>query len=359
MNLIKKVQAILPIGAFFFISLLAIPLSLVLAHQHAPAWMLFLSIILGLIPIARIMGYATHQFALQTNPTMSGLVSATFGNSIELIIALVALSHGLIRVVQASIIGTILGNILLLAGLSIFFGGLKHKHQNFNKETIGVSSTMLIIVVAGLVIPSVMFYTTKHNIPALSDAVAIVLAIIYLAGLIFTLKTHKDLFDAVDNMKSAHEKIIISKYTAAGILFISTIVVALLSKTLVTTLETAGTQLGISQTFIGIVIIAIVTNIAENAAAVHFARQNKLNLSLEIGLSSAIQIALFVVPILVFASQIFGYGFSLVFSIFEVITVFLAVMVVNHLAADGKCNWLEGAQLISIYLIIVIAFYFI
>jgi Ca2+:H+ antiporter len=349
------------IGKFFYSMLIFIPISLYFALFTNNHTIVFITTILAIIPLARIMGYSTNEISLQSNPTIGGLVSATFGNIIELIIAIIALKHGLVMVVQASIIGSIIGNILLLIGLSIFVGGLKFKHQKFNKEAIGVSSTMLIIAVVGLAIPSFYAFAKPDatNISALSDAVAIVLALIYIAGLIFSLLTHKDLFDASDEIKATKEKPNISRRTAMLILLLCTVIVAIESEFLVKGIEEAAFHIGLTQTFIGVVVIAIITNIAEKSTAVNFALENKLNLSLEIGLSSAIQIALFVVPILVFVSQIMGYGFSLVFPIFQIVSMVLAVMIVNHLAADGRCNWLEGAQLLSVYLIITIVFFFI
>jgi len=271
------------------------------------------------------------------------------------------LQAGLITVVQASIIGSIIGNILLLVGLSIFAGGLRYKNQRFNNETIAVSSTMLIIVVAGLAIPSVYYFLNPNgsHIQVLGEAVAVVMTLIYLAGLVFSLRTHKDLFDASDEMKATHERPTMRKRTAALILLLTVIVVAIESEFLVHGIENAALTIGITQTFIGIVVIAIITNIAEKSTAVHFALENKLDVSIEIGLSSAIQIALFVVPILMLVSEIFNFGFTLVFTPFQILAVILAVLIVNYLSADGRCNWLEGAQLISVYSIIAIAFFFV
>jgi Ca2+:H+ antiporter len=351
----------LKIGKIFYWLLLFIPISIFSALVIQNDTLTFVTCILAIVALARIMGYTTKEISLQTNPTISGLFSATFGNAIELIIAIFALRAGLIRVVQASIIGSIIGNILLLVGLSIFSGGLRYKNQRFNNETIAVSSTMLIIVVAGLAIPSVYYFLspTGPHIQVLSGAVAVVMTLIYIAGLVFSLRTHKDLFDASDEMKATHEKPTMSKRLAALILLIAVIVVAVESEFLVKGIERAAVTIGITQTFVGIVIIAIITNIAEKSTAVHFALENKLDVSIEIGLSSAIQIALFVVPILMLVSQIFGLGFSLVFTPFEILAVMLAVFIVNYLSADGRCNWLEGAQLISVYCIIAIAFFFV
>ncbi|MBN1861008.1 MAG: calcium/proton exchanger [Candidatus Thermoplasmatota archaeon] len=351
----------LRIGKAFYLLLIFIPISFLLSVFAVDELLVFISSVLAIVPLARIMGYSTKEISLQTNPSVSGLFSATFGNAIELIIAVLSLHAGLIQVVQASIIGSIIGNILLLVGLSIFAGGLRFKTQRFNNQTIAVSSTMLIIVVAGLAIPSFYDVLTPNNpqISLLSSAVAVVMAVIYLAGLVFSLRTHRDLFDASDEIKASQEKPTMSRRLAALILLITIIIVTFESQILVGTIEHAAQAIGLSQIFIGLIVIAIITNIAEISTAVQFSIKNKLDVSIEIGLSGAIQIALFVVPILMLFSQVFHFGFSLVFTPFEILAVILAVLIVNYLSADGRCNWLEGAQLISVYLIIAIAFFFI
>ncbi|MFA6089166.1 MAG: calcium/proton exchanger [Candidatus Woesearchaeota archaeon] len=350
------------IGKIFLWLLIFVPISWLSAYIIHDQTLTFIFAIIALIPLARIIGYSTKEFSLQTNPAWGGLINATFGNMIELFIAILALSRGLYHVVQASIVGSIIGNILLLIGLSVFFGGLKYKEQKFNKDSIGISATMLIIAIAGLAIPTVYALTvdtTPREIQLVSDAVAIVLAITYIAGLVFSLITHKHLFDASDEIKATKEKPTITKKTAILYLCLTTIAVAIESELLVGQIEHVAISLGITQMFIGAVIIAIVTNIAEKTTAIHFALENKLDIALEIGLSSAIQIALFVVPILVVVSDIMNYNFSLVMSLFQIISMLFAVMIVNYLSADGKCNWLEGVQLLSVYLIIAIAFFFI
>jgi len=360
--LVRAIAQKLRIGKTFYFLLLFIPISIILYFFTQEDTLIFLTSILAIIPLARIMGYSTKEISLQTNPTISGLMSATFGNAIELIIAIFALQAGLIEVVQASIIGSIIGNILFLVGISIFAGGMRYKIQHFNNETIAVSSTMLIIVVAGLAIPSVYYFLTPQNSPhiqLLSAAVAIVMTLIYIAGLVFSLRTHRDLFDASDEMKATHEKSTMSRRLAGLILLLTIIVVSVESEVLVGTIEHAAKAIGITQMFIGLVVIALITNIAEISTAIHFATENKLDVSIEIGLSSAIQIALFVVPILMLISSVFVFNFSLVFPPFAILAVMLAVLIVNYLSADGRCNWLEGAQLISVYCIIAIAFFFV
>ncbi|MBI5390373.1 calcium/proton exchanger [Candidatus Woesearchaeota archaeon] len=346
---------------FFYVLLAFIPVSLFFGFFTNNLTLIFITSVVAIIPLARILGFATEQLAMQSNPAISGLLSATFGNIVELMIAIMALRQGLLRIVEASIVGSIIGNLLLLIGLSIFIGGLRHKHQKFNKEAIGVSSTMLIIMIVALSIPSVYSFinpTTTH-IPVLSNAVVVVMALIYIAGLFFSLKTHRDLFDASDEIRRTQRAPTLKKSMASLILLIATLIVALESSFLVKGVEHAAVNIGLTETFIGVVIIAIITNIAEKSVAIHFALENHLDVSLEIGLSSAIQIALFVVPILVLVSQIFGFGFYLVFSLFEIVAILFSVMIVNHLSSDGKCNWLEGAQMMAVYLIIAIAFFFV
>ncbi len=351
----------LKIGKIFYWLLLFIPISIFSELVIRNDTLTFITSILAIVPLARILGYTTKEISLQSNPTISGLFSATFGNAIELIIAIIALSAGLVEVVQASLIGSIVGNILLLVGVSIFAGGLRYKNQRFNNQSVAVDSTMLIIVVAGLSIPTLYAILIPHSVHTqeLSSAVAAVMAFIYLAGLFFSLRTHKDLFDASDEMKVSSEKPTMSRRFAAVILLIVIGAVSIESELLVGTITQAAAAIGITQMFVGIVVIAIITNIAEISTAVHFSVENKIDVSIEIGLSSAIQIALFVVPILMFISQVFNFGFSLVFTPFEILALLLAVLIINYLSADGRCNWLEGAQLISVYFIIGIVFFFI
>jgi Ca2+:H+ antiporter len=350
------------LNKIFYWMLLFVPVTLYFGYFTDYDILTFITAIIAVIPLAAIIGFATKDIVLRSNPTLGGLLNATFGNAIELIIAILALKHGLVELVQASIIGSILGNILLLIGLSVFFGGLKYKEQRFNKMSVSVSSTMLILAVAGLAIPTFYSLTTKttpSQIMILSGALAVVLASIYMAGLFFALFTHKHLFDASEEIKSSKERAVMSKKKAGWILFAAVVVVALVSEGLVRTAEHAAVGMGLTQTFIGIFVVAIIANIAEKTTAIQFARENKLDISLEIGLSSAIQIALFVVPVLILVSSIFHYGFSLVFIAFEIITMIFAVMIINYLSADGRCNWLEGAQLISLYLIFAIVYFFI
>lgn len=350
------------LGNTTYLLLVFIPLSIYLSFFTQERALAFAATVIAIVPLARIIGFATGELVLQTNPTLGGLLNATLGNVVELIIAAFALRGGLLILVQASIVGSILNNLLLLIGASIFFGGIRHKEQRFNKDSVGVSSTMLIIAIVGLAVPTVYSMTTRtggSDSRIISDAVAGVLALVYVASLIFSFVTHKHLFDASEEMKAAAPKPQLSVRESSLILAVTTLAVVLESEILVDGFKYATLGLGLTETFLGVVVVAVITNIAEKASAVRFAMENKLDVALEIGLSSAIQIALFVVPILVFISHMFNWGFSLVFSPFEIVSVFFAVMIVNYLSSDGKCNWLEGVQLVSVYLIIMIAFYFI
>ncbi len=349
----------LNVDRLFFCFLFFIPLSVFLFLVDASESALFVIAIISLMPLAHFIGKATESISLLTNPTMGGFVNATFGNIIELIIALFAINAGLIDVVRASIIGSIISNLLLLIGLSMFFGGLRFKEQIFNTQAAGVSSTMLIIAVVGLSIPTL--YTATHEnvvIQPLSDIVSVILALIYILGLVFSFSTHKHLFDPVEEFHRHHVKIYYSAKTALVVLLVSLFAVIFESKLLVNSIEHASVTLGLSKLFIGVVIIPIITNIAEKIAAITMAIKNHIDLSIEIGTSSAIQIALFVTPLLVLFSQFLNTSFTLVFPIFKLITMLFAVMIVNYLSSDGRCNWLEGAQLITVYLIIAITFYF-
>jgi Ca2+:H+ antiporter len=285
-------------------------------------------------------------------------MNATFGNAVEFFVAVFALRDGLVEMVKASITGSIIINVLLLIGLSMLTGGLKYKEQKFNKESAGLSSTMLIIAVAGLALPSLYSMVVRQPAKSMSIAVSIILGIIYLLSLLYTLGTHRHLF--VVERQALDEKVgRWSTNTAVTVLLISTFVVSFESGFLVKTIKPLVSQTGLTETFMGLVFVALLTNIPEHASAMTFARRNNMTLSLEIGMSSALQIALFVVPILVLVSSTMAGGtLDLVFGPFEIAAVLITAMIANYIGSDGVCHWVEGAQLISVYLLIAVAFYF-
>ena len=258
--------------------------------------------------------------------------------------------------VKASIAGSIILNILLLIGLSMLFGGLKFREQKFNTASAGVSSTMLLIAVAGLSMPTIYSVLTAKSAVLMSRSVSIILGITYLLSLVFVLFTHRHLFVARHN---AADRLVWGIKQSVLVLLPCLGLAALESHILIDSLQPLIASANLSETFAGMVIIAIITNVPEHMAAISYARRDEITLSLEIGMNSAIQIALFVVPILVLISPLLTSGMSLVFTPFQLVAMILTVMIINYIGADGVCNWLEGVQLVAVYIIIAIAFYFV
>ena len=351
------------------------------ALRYVPAWQnqtaLFIVSALAIIPIAGWMGHATEQLAHRMGEGIGGLLNASFGNAAELIIALMALRAGHIEVVKASITGSIIGNLLLVLGVSIFAGGVKFKHQRFNKTAARSSCTALILAAIALVIPTVFHHSAAQHpggwTPAaeqnLSLAIAIVLIATYGAMLVFSLITHKQLFvggeaDITSAAATAstddddEHAAVWSVGKAVGVLLGATIMVAWVSEFLVGAVEAAQHSLGVTEVFVGVIIVAIVGNAAEHSTAVTMALKNKMDLSLGIAVGSSLQIALFVAPVLVFASYAFPHRMNLEFSLPEIAAVVMAAFVTDQIAGDGESNWLEGVQLLALYLILGILFYF-
>jgi Ca2+:H+ antiporter len=361
--------------------LIFIPIAFVV--RYLPAWnnetALFVVSALAIIPLAGWMGHATEQLADHMGEGIGGLLNASFGNAAELIIALIALHAGRIEIVKASITGSIIGNLLLVLGVSVFAGGLRFKQQRFNKTAARSSCTALILAASALVIPTVFHHTAAQHpggwTPAaeqdLSFAIAVVLILTYGAMLIFSLGTHRQLF-AGDDSRSESERERESEGgddepsdekpwsigKAVVVLFVATLVVAWMSEFLVGAVESAQHSLGVTETFIGVIIVAIVGNAAEHSTAVTMALKNKMDLALGIAVGSSLQIALFVAPVLVFSSYLFPHPLNLEFTIPEIAAVVLAAFVTNQIAGDGESNWLEGVQLLSLYAILGLLFYF-
>jgi Ca2+:H+ antiporter len=348
------------------------------ALHYVPAWRehqtaLFIVSALAIIPIAGWMGTATEQLAHRMGEGIGGLLNASFGNAAELIIALIALRAGHIEVVKASITGSIIGNLLLVLGASIFAGGLRYKKQSFNKTAARASCTALILAAGALVIPTV-FHLAAERTPQgwspaaeqrLSLAIAIVLIATYGAMLLFSLVTHKQLFVGgeadigtkhADGRQDHAQPWSIGK--AVVVLLVATLAVAWVSEFLVGAVEAARQSLGVTEVFVGVIIVAIVGNAAEHSTAITMAMKNKMDLSLGIAVGSSLQIALFVAPVLVFASYFFPHQLNLEFTLPEVAAVVLAAFVTDQIAGDGESNWLEGVQLLALYVIIGLLFYY-
>ena len=343
--------------------LLAVPATVAMRLAGAsPIW-LFIASALAIIPLAGLMGEATEQLAERLGPGIGGLLNATFGNAAELIIALFALFKGYDQVVKASLAGSILGNVLLVLGASLLAGGLKHSTQTFNRTAAGVGATMLVLASFGLLVPAIF-----HELPEvtardirleheLSIGVSVVLMLTYLAHLVFTLVTHKNLFNP-EGLDLHDEEDRWSMRTAMAVLGGSTVLVAVMSEMLVGTVESASHSLGMNSIFIGVVLVAIVGNAAEHSTAVLVAMKNQMDLAVGIALGSALQIALFVAPVLVFASYLRAEPMDLRFTSLEVLAVIVGVLIARMVAEDGESNWLEGVMLLFVYVILAMAFFF-
>ena len=348
-----------------------IPVAVALELAHASATIIFITAALGIIPTAALMGRATEELAAKSGPGIGGFLNVTFGNAPELIIALFALNAGLQEVVKASIIGSILGNVLLVMGAAMFFGGLKRDKQTFNPVSAGAQSTMLLLAVAAMVGPAIFELVEGKGLPSvdaeivnydstvekLSLATAIVLIGSYAAGLIFSLKTHKRLFNPA--YEEEHDTWDWSVRTSVIALAIAGVLVGLMSEVLVGSISEASESIGLSEFFVGIIVVAIVGNAAEHWVAILVAVKNKMDLAVNISIGSSAQIALFVAPVLVIASFFIGAGpMPLVFNGFELGAVLLAVLIANQVTHDGESNWFEGLQLLALYAILGITFFY-
>ncbi|CEP79847.1 calcium/proton exchanger [Paraclostridium sordellii] len=338
--------------------LIFIPISIIGEFMHLPPTVMFVLAALSIIPLAGLMGEATEEISFYIGPKIGGFLNATFGNATELIISFFALKAGLFDVVKASIAGSVIGNILLVLGASMLFGGLKHKNQTFNKKVIEVSSSMLLFAVIGLCIPAIFTHTIDPKLlntryEGLSIVVAIIMFAIYILSLVFSFFTHKDIY-SIDHEEEGSAKWSLKK--SIIILAIATILIAIESEFLVSGLDSITATLGLSKFFVGIILIPIIGNAAEHSTAIVMAMKNKMDVSVEIAVGSSLQIILFVAPVLIFLSLLFT-PMSIVFNQFELVSLIVSVLIVNRVASDGESNWLEGVQLLSVYLIIAAGFF--
>jgi Ca2+:H+ antiporter len=349
-----------------------IPAAVALELAHADPVVIFFVAALGIVPTAALMGLATEELAARSGPGIGGLLNVTFGNAPELIIALFALNEGLQEVVKASIVGSIIGNVLLVLGASMLVGGLRHRRQVFNPQAANIQSTMLFLAAAALLMPAIFELVEGQGLPSptaervdydstvedLSLAVAIVLIGTYIAGLFFSLRTHKDLFNPP--YAEEHEEGFGWTVRRSVIaLFVAGILVGLMSEVLVGSISEASESIGLSEFFVGVIVVAIVGNAAEHWVAILVAFKNKMDLAVNIAVGSSAQIALFVAPVLVIVSFFIGVGpMPLVFNGFELGAVLIAILVANVITHDGESNWFEGVQLLALYAILGIAFYF-
>jgi Ca2+:H+ antiporter len=337
--------------------LIFVPATLAAHYFNFPPVLVFFISAISIVPLAKFIGEATEELAIHTGPALGGLLSATFGNATELIIGIFAIRAGLIEVVKASITGSIIGNLLLVLGMAIFFGGVKFKKQIFNKTaSLATASTLLLATIA-LIVPAIFLQTAPKVggviIEDLSLVVAVLMILAYIADLFFTLKTHKHLY--AQEVGKFESKWSIKK--SILILITATLAVAWMSEILVGSIEPVVAIFGWTELFIGVIFVAIIGNAAEHASAVTMALKNKMDLAVQVSIGSATQIVMFVMPALIIISLIFKTRMSIVFNPFELIVIVLSVMIANLIIEDGETNWFEGLQLVVAYVIIAVAFF--
>ena len=368
-------------SSILYLLIIFTPIAVALEFVHADHIIIFVIAAIALIPLAKLIGDSTEHLSIHYGTSLGSLLNVTFGNAAEIIIAIVAINAGLLELVKASISGAILGNILLIFGLSILAGGFKYKEQFFNRENTGLQASMLFLAIIGLAVPTVLVNTVylkdgsggmnvenQVSVQILSDVLAFLLLAVYIAGILFTFFTHKHVFTQPisrehqkEEEKGSKENHIThwSKKKSFLLLGLSMAGVIVVSEILVGSVEATTEEFGFGELFVGAIIVGIVGNAAEHSSAIILARKGKIDLSIGIAAGSGTQIALFVVPILVIAGIIMNKPFTLVFTLYELATIFLAAIILNLISNDGKSNWFEGVMLTVVYIIIAIGFFFI
>ena len=370
-NITSIAKAFDPRESKLNILLVAVPLTVYFNYIAHDPNISFVTSMIAIMPLAFLMGKATEEIALRTSESVGGLLNATFGNAAEMILALFALyaastttspetAENMIHLVQASLIGSILGNLLLVMGLSFVWGGIHHSEQKFSETQVSSNSSLLLLAVIVLIIPTVFNFTVDgtagdEGVEKLSHAAAIILLAIYGLFLLFQLKTHSHLF-ATDNVH--HEEPQMDQKDAIILLVLATILVSWMAEVLVHSVESAAEQYHLPYIFIGVILLPLFGNAAEHFTAVSVAAKNKMDLSFAISIGSSTQIAVFVAPLMIMVAWMWGVPLTFEFGILETIAVFLAVSIANLIAADGKSNWLEGLMLLSTYAVLGLAFFF-
>ena len=345
--------------------LVFIPVALVLEYVvHASALAIFLTSSAAIIPLAALMGRATEELAERLGEGVGGLLNATFGNAAELIIAIVALRAGLVDLVKASITGSIIGNILLVFGASALWGGVKYQRQHFNQTAAGLSATLLVLSAVALVVPAI-FHLVVGNSVALSERtlsveISVVLILTYVLSLVFSLRTHKHLYvgDAGPHGEALTPGAKSSTGKSVALLLAATAGVALMSEMLVGAVEETAEQFGMNEVFVGVILVALIGNAAEHSSAILMAAKNKMDTAITSAVGSSIQVALFVAPVLVFLSYLIApEPMDLRFTTLEVVAVGISVWIMSLIAQDGESHWMEGVQLLAVYAILALAFF--
>jgi Ca2+:H+ antiporter len=348
------------------ILLIFVPAAIAAEFMHANPVVIFALAALGIVPLSGFLGKATEEISTHTGPTLGGLLNATLGNLAELIIAVLALRAGLVDLVKASITGSILGNLLLVLGAAQLAGGLKHKVQRFSVALAGLSMSLLVVAVVGLVIPAVFLATHSDPTHALTRKVSIGIAALLIVGyalsLVYSMGTHRAVFseggEVAREEHSTDHDAPWSVGKALGVLLGSAALVGWLSEILVGSTEAAIKGIGLSEVFVGIIVVPIIGNAAEHSSAVLMAMRNRMDLAVSIAIGSSVQVALLIAPLLVFIGLALGQPMDLAFNIFEVAAVTLAVGVATSVVRDAESHWLEGAFLLLVYGMLGVAFFF-
>jgi len=337
--------------------LVFVPVAIVLELTHGPAVAIFALSAVAILPLAGIIGHATEDLAARSGPQVGGLLNATFGNVTELIIAFFLILKDEIEVVKASITGSIIGNVLIVLGLSFLIGGWKREEQHFGRASATLHSASLVIAVVALLMPALFHLSpeaTGFREEAVSVGVAIVLISVYVLSLVFSFVTHRKLFRSTFD----HGEPKWSVGRAMGMLAGATVFVALMSEFLVGALEETVEEVGLSKLFVGLIIVPLVGNAAEHSSAIFLAAKDKMDVSIEIAIGSSTQIALFIAPMLVFISLAVGHPMDFIFSGIEIAAVAFSSAILGFIVLDGRSNWFEGAQLVAAYLIMAVSFFF-
>jgi Ca2+:H+ antiporter len=328
--------------------------TLILIYAGLPLYMTFIFIILTLIFGSKLLGDATEEFANYYSSTLGGLMNATLGNLPELIIGFFALKEGLVNVVKASLTGSIIGNVLLVFGFAALIGGFKYKEMKLTRQESNISSTMLMISAFLLLLPSILFifHEEKYN-ANVSYFVAIALFLLYIGSIIFSFFTHKEYFTVGD-----HEKPKMKKSRALILMVVSIIILSIVSELFASRIESIAHALNWGELFIGAILVGVVGNAAEHLSVIQFARKNKASLVLNTAIGSSLQIAMFAAPVLVLLSILVGNPMTLAFLPLEIVAILLSAFLMNEISKDDAINWLEGAQLILLYLVLAVIFFF-
>ena len=346
--------------------LLALPITVYFSMITSDAGMSFVFSMIAIMPLALLMGHATEEIALRTSESLGGLLNATFGNAVEIIIAGLAIytaaNHAdqadtMITVVQASLIGSILGNLLLVLGLSLLWGGINHQKQTFNQPALSMSGSLLLLAILAMLIPAAVNIGggASDSILTLSRYAAIVLLVMYGLALLFQLKTHSHIFEA--DAEIEHDEPQMTNKDAWTLLIVATVLVGWMAEVLVHSIDSAAAELSMPTLFIGVILLPFFGNAAEHFTAVIVAGKDKMDLSLAIAIGSSVQIAVFVAPLMVVFAWVMGVGLSLEFGPLETAATFLSVLVANSILNDGTTNWLEGAMLLACYTILGLSFW--